>query len=413
MKCIVLNNLPLTNTKKALVQTIFSEYLDVLNKTLALLKNAKSSLELHHLTYKPIKRNSFLPSDIIQEARKDVWGRRRTVKGGFRSCSIRMNRRWFRFRETEKKNPCFVLTYSPGKQFAIPVKMDGQFQRFQNFLEDDWEFSSISLMKDGRIGISFKKEYPTTDKRSKRVLGMDIGSSTLAAITIFDSGRSRVIKQIYVGRDIAIKQKKYQRRRAALQSFADRGSEKAKKALERLKHKQDNFINTRSGQIAKEVVNLAREYNADIAMERLRIGVKRGRFNKKTNRKINSIPYAKFRRFVLSNCNTSGVGFLEVDAYHTSKWCPHCGAVNAGHQSGNHAIYKCKNCGLIVNSDRKASLSIAIKSLLERNGTREQTGTVQISKRRVPVNGLLRPDETGESFAVQHILRPMESCLPQ
>jgi transposase len=101
----------------------------------------------------------------------------------------------------------------------------------------------------------------------------------------------------------------------------------------------------------------------------------------------------------------------EVDAYHTSKWCPHCGAVNDGHTSGNHALYKCKECGLIVNSDRKASLAIAIKSVLERTSHNfTNLNPIQISNTQVPVNGLLRPNEVGwNQVAAQHPNQLMES----
>ncbi|GCC11460.1 putative transposase DNA-binding domain protein [archaeon] len=132
--------------------------------------------------------------------------------------------------------------------------------------------------------------------------------------------------------------------------------------MKRLKHKQANFVKTRSGQIDKEIVNLALKYDASVAVEKLSIRGRRHRMNKKANRKINHIPYAQFREFVKSNCLTNGVSFQPIDAYHTSKWCPRCGALNNGH-STNYAIYKCNRCGMIVNSDRKASLAVAIKSL--------------------------------------------------
>jgi len=165
-----------------------------------------------------------------------------------------------------------------------------------------------------------------------------------------------------------------------------------------------------SGQVAKEIVNLARTYNASIAIERLYIRGKKHKFIKKANRKINSIPYARFREFLTSSCLQSGIPLQLVDAYHTSKWCPHCGAVNDGHQPGNYALYRCKECGMTVNSDSKASLAIAVKSVLER-ASQGLTNTcfVQISNTKVPVNGLVRPDAVGSSFTVQHIDQPMES----
>jgi transposase len=105
------------------------------------------------------------------------------------------------------------------------------------------------------------------------------------------------------------------------------------------------------------------------------------------------------------------IGLHEVDPYHTSKWCSHCGAVNNGHCSGNYALYKCKNCGLTMNSDRKASLAIAVKSVLERNKTHNLTNlsSIQISKTRVPVNGLLRSNDVGMQVAVQHYYQLMEN----
>jgi transposase len=191
-KCIVLNTLKLTSNKQRIFDGFFSEYLRVLNETLKRLPDAKSSTQLHHLTYNSIRENSFLPSDLVQEARKDVWAKR----------------------------------------------------------------------------------------------------------------------------------------------------------------------------------------------------------------KINRIPYAKFREFLGSSCEEAGAPLQIVDAYHTSKWCPRCGAVNSGHDSKNYSLYRCR-CGLVVNSDRKASLAVAVKSALER-ASHNVTGFAQFSGAKVPVSGLVRPHEAGKSGSVSH-----------
>ncbi len=133
-KCIVLNNLELTSKKQDILDNFFLEYLGVLNTTLEKLPCASSSLELHHLTYSTIRKTSFLPSDIVEEARKDVWAKRKTVKNGFKNCSIRLNKRWFRFINTERGNPCFKITYSPKKTITIPVKLDAHWNRLNSFL---------------------------------------------------------------------------------------------------------------------------------------------------------------------------------------------------------------------------------------------------------------------------------------
>jgi len=409
-KCIVLNTVELTPRKQRLLNGFFSEYLRVLNETLKHLSDAKSSTQLHHLTYSNIRETSFLPSDIVQEARKDVWAKRRTIKNEFKRCSIRLNKRWFKLVTSERGNPCFKITYSPHKTFTIPVKLDNQLKRFNSLLDEGWCFSNISLLGSSRIVVVLEKKFPEPENNRRFVVGVDVGSSTLAAVTVFDTKTSKVERQLYFGRNVAEKQRKYFERRKKLRSHADKGSGKAKKYLNKLGHKQRNFVKTRSGQVAKEIVNLAKSYDASIAIEKLSLRSRKHRFNKKANRKINKIPYARFREFLTSNCEQFGIPLQFVDAYHTSKWCPHCGAVNKGHHAGNYALYKCKKCGMVVNSDRKASLAIAVKSVLERT-SQDLTKScfAQISNTRVPVNGLVRPDADGSSFAVQHINRPMES----
>src|SRR3989338_2418416 len=119
-KRIVLNSMDLTRSKTAILNTLFSEYLRVLAAHCLQLPLAISSVDLHHLTYSNIRKTSFLPSDIVQEARKDIWkDRKHIVNVGreFKRCSIRLNKRWFRFVQTKRGKPCFKITYSPKRSF--------------------------------------------------------------------------------------------------------------------------------------------------------------------------------------------------------------------------------------------------------------------------------------------------------
>ena len=408
-KTVLLNCLPLTARKKNILDSFFSEYLRVLNLTFEHLADAKTSNTLHHLTYSNIRKTSFLPSDIVQEARKDVWAKRKTIKNGFKRCSIRLNTRWFKLFTTERGTPCFRITYSPRKTFVIPVKRDNGYDRYTRFLEDGWNIKGISLL-DSKIAISIEKEYPQPIDNPRYVVGVDVGSTTLAAVTVFDTETLKTVKQLYLGRDVAIRQRKYLERRQKLQSHADTGSEKAKKYIKRIKRKQANFVKTRSGQISKEIVNIAKSYNASVAIEKLSIRGRKGKFNKTANRKINQIPHAQLREFLISNCEMFETPLDQIDTYHTSKWCPYCGSVNPGHSPANYALYVCKNCGKIVNSDIKASKAIAIKSALERELSQGLTNLLsQFSRAQVPVNGLFRPDDEVFGSSVNNINPPMES----
>ncbi|RLJ00637.1 MAG: hypothetical protein DRP06_01715, partial [Candidatus Aenigmatarchaeota archaeon] len=405
-KTLILNRKELTFRKKDLLNTIIKEYLRVLNFTCLQLPVCYSSSELHQKTYKSIRETSFLPSDVIQEARKDIWKlkkvvNKKTLKDKSRinlnNCSIRLNKRWFKFILTNKGYPCFKLTYRPKKTFVIPIKIDNQFKRFTDYTKDEWKFDNISLLKNGNIAVVLEKEFEEPKITQTNILGVDVGSATLAAVTILNSKTGKVKKQLYFGRDVAIKQKKFDKRRSKLKSLADKGSNQAKKSLKRLKHKQRNFVKTRSGQVAKEIVNLAKEYNCSVAVEKLKNlrGIKtkkgqKGNSNKKGRKKINRIPYHQFNQFLETNCSISEIPYNLYDPYHTSKFCSNCGAINSGHLSTNYSLYKCRKCGRICNSDRNASKNVAIKSLLERN---LQVATLRPSFLRdeVFVNNLLRP----------------------
>jgi len=407
-KCIVLNIVDLDSTKSSILDVFISEYLRVLNLTLKKLPKAASQTELHHLTYLSIRKTSFLPSDIVEEARKDVWAKGKKIKNGFNHCSIRLNKRWFKDVNSQRGNPCFKITFSPGKQFSIPIKLDKQLQRFNSFLEDGWTFNNISLQETGKIAVILEKEFPKAEFTQNRVLGIDIGSSTFAALSLYDTKTGKVLKQIYFGRDVAIRQRRYLKRRQKLQSLADKGSNHARRKLEKLKRGQSNFVKTRSGQIAKELVTFAKASKAYIALEKLKnLQGRKRKFRKSANRKINRIPYNKLIQFIESNCEMFEIPIHKVDPYHTSKWCPNCGAVNPGHTSANYSLYKCKLCDFIVNSDRKSSLSVAVKSVLERTDKGAmpywaRPPTVQFSSTGAPVNGLFRPDDIRVEVAVQH-----------
>ena len=171
-------------------------------------------------------------------------------------------------------------------------------------------------------------------------------------------------------------------------------------------------MKNRIGEVVRDITDLAIRYDADIAVENLKRFSPRGR---RFNKEVLRIPFSLFRENLENRCFDKNIKVTVVDAYHTSKWCSHCGAVAKSGHSPNYALFKC-NCGQTVNSDRKASLAIAVKSLLVRNKnehTLNQSAFFQLTNRPVSVNGLMRSDE-GLGFGAVHLEpTPMESHLFQ
>ncbi len=215
-------------------------------------------------------------------------------------------------------------------------------------------------------------------RHNRNVLGIDINARDFAYTIMTPEGE--VLKQGYLGQHIWARKRHFEERRALLHSL------NALNKLKQMKHRQRDYVKTNIGQMVREIILLAKRYWADVSIERL------SRFRPKGrgfNRKAMTIPFSLFREVLEGRCFDNGIMLNRVDAYHTSKWCSHCGAVGNGHDGGNYSLFRCKECGLTMNSDRKASLAMAVKTLLERSGLHGQT-KFQVSGRRVPVSGLIR-----------------------
>jgi len=284
----------------------------------------------------------------------------------------------------------------PKRRVAVPIRKNRNWERFNNLLAAGWKCKTFGLTPNLELVVYLSKNEDEVPRR-KNVLGVDVNSKCFALSII--SPKGKVLKQTYLGKDIWARRRKIFERKSLLRSYADRGDPSAQKKLDRAKHGEHNFVKNRVGEVIRDITNLALNYDADVAIENLKRFSSKG---KRFNRQVMRIPFYTFRMNLEQRCFDKGIALNIVDSWHTSKWCPHCGAVGKGHDGANYSLFRCKECGLVVNSDRKASLAVAVKSLLERGSSPNQITSLSLSGRRVPVNGLLRcPNAIGNNVAVQ------------
>ena len=267
----------------------------------------------------------------------------------------------------------------PRNRIAVPIKKNLNFIRFESLIKDGWTCKTFGLTPSLEICAYLSKEKVTL--RRHNVMGIDINNKNFAYTVLTPEGE--ILKQGYLGQHIWPAKVHFAQRRAMLQSL------QALKKLKRMRHRQRNFVYTNIGQMVREVILLATKYDADVSIEKLSRFQPKGR---SFNKKVLTIPLYIFRRILEARCFDNDITLSRVDPYHTSKWCTRCGAVaKNGHAGKNYSLFRCQECGLAVNSDRKASLAVAVKSLLERTHPNAHPELVQLSSRRVPVNGLFRP----------------------
>jgi IS605 OrfB family transposase len=404
-RAIALNICP-TNAKQAKIDKFLSDSLTLANQLLSK-RESRSLMELYRKEYSACKESTSFQNPVILDIMRQVARKSASCKkiDGI-TVKFLAKRNFARFFKTKSLD--FVeLAFYPKGRIAIPISKERNYIRFQGLLNGGWQCTTVGLSTQGHLIAFLNKEDVPTQR--KNILGVDINSKCFAISVLSPNGK--VLHQSYHGKDIWRKRRKIMERRSKLQSLADKGDSKVAKYLDRLKYNESCFVKNRIGEVVRDITNLAVKFDADISIEKLKRFKSVG---KNFNRQVLRIPFSQFKQNLTSRCFDKGITLREVNPYHTSKWCSHCGAVaKAGHCSSNYSLFKCTSCGQVVNSDRKASLAVAVKSLLERRNHRTTNlDFIQISNRRVPVNGLFCPDERVGINAVHDVSAPMESpCL--
>jgi len=417
-KSYKLNICPLTNAKIKRLEDLENRYRTVLNVIKTGLEYWDAlpgsddlpfkKFNLQKLLYNGISKDSDLQSQQIIDAMSDAWSNRKAPCARFKHPAIPYNcPRSGKLGRTAKGNPVMAIATddSGSKRMAIPIAMDGAWDRFRKEIDNGWTFTYFELHYRRSKGIdrwcvivTLRKEFFVKDlELSRTVLGIDTGSGTLAAGSVIDKD-GRVVRQRYFGRDIAHRQRDIGLRRSKLQGFADKGSRKARKKLNALKGYEENLVKTRCYQVAHELVDWALEHGSMIAIEDLKglhkprkktknkDGKRKGipRFiEKKINRKVHRMPTDIFPTALTSVAHQNCTGVGKVDPSYSSQTCSRCHTVNRNYRKGR--IFVCGNCGLVMNADRNASVVIAGRLLSERPKVPLTEG--QISGRGDRVNG--------------------------
>ncbi len=349
-------------------------------------------MDFHRKVYLPCKNRTSFNSQVVCDIERSVWRSKGKSNGITLKFNVPRNCKTF-----DKTMPFVKFSLFSKNPLSVPVKKNRNFQRYSDLLKSGWICKTYGLTSKFEVVAYLSKDEVELPLK-KNVLGVDVNSKCFAVSVISPTGK--VLHQDYFGKDLWIRRKKIFERKSILQSYADTGSSYANKALDRTKRNEHNFVKNRIGEVVRDITEMALRYDADISIENLKRFSPKG---KKFNREVMRIPFFTFRKNLEQRCFDKGIKLDIVDAWHTSKFCNHCGAVGKGHDSRNYALFRCKKCGVVVNSDRKASKNIAIKSLLERKDITNHK-TFQISNRSGLVNDHLLPCAVVEPIvAVRHV----------
>jgi len=392
-----INTLVPTTTKNRKLRETYQTFRTIAIEARQITKqhHLQSRRELHVLTYKAFRTKFPIASQLVIEATSHAWSRRNSERRTD-NVVVRFDLRLHSFRRTWKGTPILALRLNHERIF-LPLAKDGSYSRLLEHLKKGWRLSSIVMKSNLRLLAVLAHDEPVLVQGSN-VLGLDVNAARIA-ITITNR-RGKVLRQLYLGRELQRRLIRFEERRAKLQRLRDSiPSTKAGVKLKHIRKKNWNYTRTRIWQLSKQILDLARSYDAKIAIEKLRrLHKRKHEWRKRQRKKTNRIPYAIIRHALRHHTAMNGRVLIEVDPAFTSQTCPRCGNVTRRNRV-KWAYFRCVECRFEANSDRVASLNICRRAArLDLVFHRTSVNRSQIPATEVPVSGLVLQDEESETL---------------
>lgn len=257
------------------------------------------------------------------------------------------------------RKPCFYVNNQNYKfkdnNIEFPLKIDGKSKRISVLTKLTQRQKNLFLnQKLGTMRIVVKGytlvaqivyEVDTLDvKINGNVMGVDLGIKCPAVSYCSDKsvkfhGNGR--KNKYIRRHYASVRKKLQRA-------------KKRKAIKRIKNKEQRVMRDIDHKLSRDIVNTAMAHNVSlIKLERLQNIRSSTRQSRKNNKNLHSWPFYRLAQFIEYKAKLVGISVEYVNPAYTSQKCPICGDVH----HAKDRTYTCK-CGFSTHRDLLGAINI-------------------------------------------------------
>jgi len=320
----------------------------------------------HELVYKDLRKLN-LPStivhgcraksvEIIKSYKKIKKKKHKTKFPELKNNCARYDNVSIKLRKTDNKlYPYFVsLLYKAtvsGKhdnRIELPLIVNSDYQKeIIKQIGEEYKLGSTELVKrnnDFYIHISYSKEINLlVNDESFSPIGIDIGINNLAVSVAQSSVR------FFSGHRVNWKNEFFREQRTKLQkNFAF-------KEIKRLKGKQVRYNNFYINNIAKNIVEQAKQEDKPvIVMEDLTNIRATTVVRKKQRARHNSWMFSKLQKCIEYKANWEEIPVVYLDPRYSSQICSKCGELN---KRIRHT-YKCKSCGFEANADYNAGRNL-------------------------------------------------------
>jgi len=312
-----------------------------------------NAISLHHKTYKTIKEQLNLPSQLVISSRTKAAESLKSVRSRLKKkqkatqpvskqCSIRYDKNsitiWF------DKEKISLLTIEGRKKFSIQVP-----DYFKQYIT--WKKCSAELfVRNHTVFLNIVVSTEKTDiPANDHYIGIDRGIKKIAVTSE---------KQFYSGSKIKQVTDKYEKLKSKLQS---KDTKSAKRHLKKLSKKVNSFRRDVNHCIAKQIVESVKP-GSTIILEEL-TGIRQNvRLRKKQRAEVHKWNFYQFEQFLKYKAEAKGIQIEYVSARYTSQKCSKCSHISRSNRK-NQSQFKCTKCSYQLNADLNAAFNIKLNYL--------------------------------------------------
>jgi IS605 OrfB family transposase len=209
-------------------------------------------------------------------------------------------------------------------------------------------------------------------------LGVDVGIANIAV----DS-----LGNVYCGKGIMEKRahlkelRRTLQRKKALKRKLGQDTHSVRRAFNRIRRRERNFVRNITHTVAKRIVADARALSLGIALEDLKGAREKttAKVRKRQRYQQSCWAYHLLQQFIAYKATLKGVPVLFVDARYSSQTCPHCGFRHHKNRT-SQSEFKCRQCGYSAHADFVAALNLVL-------GARAAVSQPQMPERFNPFQG--------------------------
>lgn len=350
---------PTPKQAELLLETVFA-YRKGCNDVSSVIFNTKilKTKVLHQLTYRSLRDNIGLRSQMAQSVRKTVIARYKSLIGNGHD-----------WKPISFKKPEYDLVWKKdyslkNKHFSINtlqgrINVLFESKGMEHFFNKAWTFGTAKLVfKHNKwyLHIPMTKEVDEVQSKSiKQIVGIDLGINFLA-VTYDSFGKTT----FYNGKAIKHKRQKYKRLRKELQK---KGTASARKRLKAIGEREKRWMSDVNHCVSKAIVRMYGE-NSLFVLEDLK-GVRKvtEKVHRYSRYLMVSWAFYQLFQYISYKSMMNNSESIIVDPRYTSQKCPKCNHIEKANRNKDIHFFICKNCGYKSNDDRIAAMNLHFKGI--------------------------------------------------